>query len=173
MPGSELPYRPNVGIALFNAEGLVFAGRCRGAGPETVRDGHEWQMPQGGIDPGEDLVAAARRELMEETSIVDASVLASTEAWWPYDFPAYDGPWHHLCAFRGQTQRWVAFRFPGRESAINVTDPVGGVQPEFFAWSWMPLRDMPALVTAHKRASYAKVVEAFGRFGAETASPRR
>ena len=159
-----LPYRPNAGIALFNSAGLVFAGRSRGAGPETVRDGYEWQMPQGGIDPGEDLVAAARRELTEETSITDATFLAATDDWWTYDFPSYAGPWHHLCAYRGQTQKWVAFRFTGDEAAINVLDPVGGVRPEFIDWAWLPLSSLPAKVMPHKRGTYERVVEAFGRF---------
>ena len=160
----SLPYRPNSGIALFNAAGLVFAGRSLGDGPETVRDGYEWQMPQGGIDPGEDLVAAARRELLEETSIADARLLAATETWWSYDFPPYDGPWHHLCAFRGQTQKWVAFRFTGDDAAIDVLDPTGGVRPEFFEWAWLPLASLPAKVMPHKRRTYERVVEAFGRF---------
>lgn len=161
-----LPYRPNVGIALFNAAGLVFAGFSHGDGPETVRPGHEWQMPQGGIDPGEDLVAAARRELTEETSIVDAAFLAATDAWWAYDFPPYDGPWHPLCAYRGQTQKWVAFRFTGEESRINVTDPIGGVKPEFIDWAWLPLAELPGRVMPHKRANYERAVEAFGHFAA-------
>lgn len=163
-----LPYRYNAGIALFNAEGLVFAGRSLGAGPETVRDGLEWQMPQGGIDPGENLVMAARRELWEETNIRDATFLAATEAWWPYDFPPYSGPWHHLCAYRGQVQRWVAFRYTGDGSDINVVDPDGGVQPEFFEWGWKPLASLPALVMPHRRANYERVVDAFARFAAVT-----
>ena len=164
MVEATLPYRPNVGIALFNAAGLVFAGASLGDGPETVTPGHEWQMPQGGIDPGEDLIAAARRELMEETSILDAEVLAATDTWWDYDFPPYDGPWHHLCAYRGQTQKWVAFRFIGDEAAINVLDPVGGVRPEFFDWGWRPLAALPSLVMPHKRQTYERVAQAFARF---------
>lgn len=159
-----LPYRPNVGIALFNAAGLVFAGFSLGDGPETVLADYEWQMPQGGIDPGEDLVAAARRELTEETSIVDADVLAATDTWWAYDFPPYEGPWHPLCAYRGQTQKWVAFRFTGEENRINVTDPIGGIRPEFTDWAWLPLAELPERVMPHKRASYERVVKAFGRF---------
>ncbi len=167
MPEIEpLPYRPNVGIALFNAAGLVFAGFSYGDGPETVRPGHEWQMPQGGIDPGEDLVAAARRELAEETSILDAAFLAATDTWWAYEFPPYDGPWHPLCAYRGQTQKWVAFRFTGEDSRINVTDPIGGVKPEFVDWAWLPLAALPTRVMPHRRANYERVVEAFGRFAA-------
>lgn len=164
---SALPYRPCVGITLISPGGGVFIGRRRrDAGPEHVDGPYQWQMPQGGIDPGEDLVAAARRELMEETSILDAEWLASTEDWWPYEFPPYDGPWHHLCAYRGQTQRWVALRFTGDEAAINVTDPIGGVMPEFFDWDWLPLARLPSLVMPHKRASYERVAAAFGRFAA-------
>ena len=160
----NLPYRPNVGIALFNPEGLVFAGRSRGDGPETVRDGLEWQMPQGGIEAGEDLVAAARRELAEETSVGDATFLDATAEWWSYDFPPYDGPWHHLCAYRGQTQRWVAFRFTGSDADIDVLDPVGGVRPEFFAWAWMPLAALADLAMPHKRDNYRRAAQAFERF---------
>lgn len=163
---SALPYRSNVGIALFDARGLVFVGRSRGEGPETTDADHEWQMPQGGIDPGEEIVAAARRELMEETSIVDAEPLAVTDEWWAYDFPPYAGPPHHLCAFKGQIQRWVAFRFTGRQEAIDVLDPVGGVKPEFFAWKWLPLASLPGLVMPHKRGSYERVAAAFARFAA-------
>ena len=161
---NDLPFRPNVGIALFNAAGLVFAGSAVGDGPETVRPGFEWQMPQGGIDPAEDIVAAARRELWEETGIADVSVLAVTEAWWPYRFPPYDGPPHAMDAFSGQTQRWVAFRFEGDESLIDVEHPPHGHMQEFQAWAWMPLASLPARVMPHKRENYERVAAAFGRF---------
>ena len=166
MTSSDLPFRPNVGIALFNDAGLVFAGMALNEGPEAVTAGFEWQMPQGGIDPDEDIEIAARRELQEETGIVDVRFLAATEAWWSYDFPAYDGPPHSMSGFRGQTQRWVAFRYIGDGSAINVTEPVSGLRPEFSAWAWMPLGDLPALVMGHKRPIYLRVVEAFRQFAA-------
>ena len=160
----SLPYRPNVGIALFNAAGLVFAGTAVNAGPEVVVAGHEWQMPQGGIDPDEDVAAAALRELREETGIAAASVLAVTEDWWPYDFPPYGGLAHKLSAFRGQTQRWVALRFEGDEAAIDLAHPPPDCAVEFTAWAWVPLASLPDRVMPHKRANYLKVVEAFGRF---------
>ena len=166
MTEAALPYRPNVGVALFNPAGLVFAGHAVNDGPEVVDAAHPWQMPQGGIDPAEDIAAAARRELWEETGIADASVLAVTEQWWPYDFPAYDGPPHKLSAFRGQTQRWVALRFEGDEAAIDLAHPPPGCVVEFTRWAWMRLGDLPDLVMPHKRASYLKVAEAFGRFAA-------
>lgn len=162
----SLPYRPNVGIALFNAQGLVFAGRSHSAGPEIVLPGLDWQMPQGGIDPDEDIVVAARRELEEETGVTQAELLAVTEEWWSYDFPAYDGPWHKLVPFRGQRQRWVAFRFTGSEEAMDIGKPNGDEPPEFSEWRWRPLAEMPELVVPFKRPVYEKVAQAFAAFAA-------
>ena len=170
MTDTSLPYRPNVGIALFNPQGLVFAGMALNEGPERVEVGFEWQMPQGGIDPDEDIETAARRELMEETGITAVSFLAATETWWDYDFPPYAGPAHSLSGFRGQTQRWVALRFEGRDAEINVEEPASGLRPEFSAWAWMPLATLPEMVMPHKRPSYRKVAEAFTRFAAPAKS---
>ena len=160
----SLPYRPNVGIALFNAEGYVFAGRSHSAGPEIVLPGFDWQMPQGGIDANEDIVAAARRELAEETGVTSAAFLAATQEWWPYDFPAYAGPPHRLSAFRGQRQRWVAFRFTGTEAEFDISQPNGDEPAEFSEWAWLPLAQMPERVVPFKRAVYEKVVGAFAEF---------
>lgn len=164
MTQPPLPYRPNVGIALFNREGLVFAGRSHSAGPEIVLPGHDWQMPQGGIDPDEDIVAAARRELEEETGVTSADLLAVTDEWWEYDFPPYAGPPHKLTAFRGQRQRWAAFRFTGEEAEIDIGKPNGDEPPEFSEWRWRPLHEMPALITPFKRPVYEKVAAAFAAF---------
>ena len=161
-----LPFRPNVGIALFNAAGLVFAGRAVGDGPEAVTPGLEWQMPQGGVDPDEDIVAAAQRELWEETGIAATSVLAVTPDWWPYRFPPYDGPPHAMDAFSGQTQRWVALSFEGDEAAIDVAHPPPGHLQKFQDWAWLPLASLPDRVMPHKRANYERVVVAFSRFAA-------
>ena len=161
---STLPYRPNVGIALFNAQGLVFAGRSHSAGPEIVERGFDWQMPQGGIDPDEDIVAAARRELAEETGVTRAELLAVTPDWWSYDFPHYDGPPHKLAAFRGQRQRWVAFRFTGSENTMDIGKPNGDEPPEFSEWRCRPLADMPSVVVPFKQPVYEKVAQAFAGF---------
>ena len=94
----DKPYRPNVGIALFSPEGRVLIGRrFRDDGPEIVLPGLEWQMPQGGIDPGENPREAVMRELWEETGVADADYLGET-GWMAYDFPPYDGPAAHRLA---------------------------------------------------------------------------
>ncbi|KFG68821.1 RNA pyrophosphohydrolase [Microvirga sp. BSC39] len=162
---TEPLYRPNVGIALFNREGRVLiARRLRDDGPEIVLPGHEWQMPQGGVDQGEDLVAAARRELWEETNVTSASYLAETAVWVAYDFPPYDGPPHRLSPFRGQRQRWVAFRFEGSEAEIEVTQSRGGMEPEFSEWRWEALDRLAVLVVPFKRAVYEHVAREFRAF---------
>jgi len=164
-PPMEPNYRLNVGIALFNASGQVLiARRLWSSGPEIIMPGHEWQMPQGGIDAGEDPLAAAFRELEEETSVTSAVHLGGTDGWIAYDFPPYDGPPHHLSPFRGQRQKWFAMRFTGHESEIDVTLTHGSAVPEFAEWRWQALADVPALVVPFKRAVYERVAEAFAPF---------
>jgi putative (di)nucleoside polyphosphate hydrolase len=166
-PSSDLrPYRFNVGIALFNSQGLVWLGRAISDGPEYVLADYEWQMPQGGIAPDEDLIAAARRELQEETGIVAVTPLGSTETWWHYDFPPKIGapeP-HKLDAFRGQQQRWVALRFTGDEADIRLDGEGLDFKPEFSAWRWASLDEAVACVMPYKKPVYRKMAEAFRRF---------
>jgi putative (di)nucleoside polyphosphate hydrolase len=161
---SALPYRPNVGVALFNRDGLVLIGQSMSAGPEIVYPGLEWQMPQGGVEAGEDIAEAARRELFEETNVRSASLLAVTDEAWRYDFPPYEGPPHKLDRFRGQEQRWAAFRFEGEDSEIDVVNPGGAERAEFLAWRWEKLAALPDLVVPYKRPVYEQVVRAFARF---------
>lgn len=167
------PFRRNIGIALFNPAGLVLAGRAISSGPEVVAPPHEWQMPQGGLDQDKDIVAAARRELYEETNVRSVSLLAVTETWWSYDFPPYHGPAHKLSPYRGQEQRWVAFRFDGDEREIDVLHPGGGEPPEFTAWDWFPFGELMHLVMPYKRAVYAQVHDAFRAFAATSRYPVR
>ena len=115
---------------------MLIARRLRDDGPEILLPSCEWQMPQGGIDQDENAYAAARRELWEETAVVKADYLGKTRSWMSYDFPPYDGPWHRLCAFRGQRQRWYAFRFMGHDDEIDVSRGEGGADPEFSVWRW-------------------------------------
>lgn len=163
-------YRPNVGIALFNRDGRVLiAKRLADSGPEIVLPGYEWQMPQGGIDEGEDLILAARRELWEETGVANVEYLTQTAEWATYDFPPYDGPPHRLTPFRGQRQKWVAFRFAGEESEIDVSSTRNGAEPEFSEWRWEYLDRVPRLVVFFRRPVYERIAREFRAFGAVTA----
>lgn len=158
------PYRPNVGIVLFNKAGKVLIARRIGDdGPEVIYPGLEWQMPQGGIDPGEEPAAAARRELHEETGVTDAAIIAEMPVWLTYDFPAYAGPPHWLAEFHGQKQRWFAMRLEGPEAQIDLS-PHNGEAPEFDAWRWDDLERVVDLVVPYKRKIYAEVARAFGQF---------
>ncbi|MEO5808163.1 MAG: RNA pyrophosphohydrolase [Devosia sp.] len=160
-----LPYRDCVGIAVFNSQGNVFIGRRKPAddGSDTSEVAAPWQMPQGGIDKGEDPLKAALRELHEETSITAVSLLAEAPEWIYYDLPddmlgiALKGK------YRGQRQRWFAFAFTGKDSEIDVLHPGGGKHPaEFDAWRWEQLHRTPAVIVPFKRDAYDKVVAAFG-----------
>ena len=164
------PYRPNVGIALFNADGLVLIGRrFRDDGPEIILPGLEWQMPQGGVDPGEDLRAAAFRELWEETSVRSADYLGETD-WLTYEFPHFDGPSHRLAKFRGQRQKWFALRFTGTETEIDPLTPRNGQPAEFDAWRWERLDRVADLVVPFRREVYRAAAQHFARFASRSAS---
>jgi len=163
---SSMPYRPCAGVTLFNKEGLVFIGRRR---PRKGAEGTdlEWQMPQGGIDEGEDPCDAAVRELHEETNVRSAQLLAEAPDWYAYDLPAeYVGRgWTNR--FRGQTQKWFAFRFTGLESEIDILEPAQGRHPaEFDSWRWEKLENLPALIVPFKRPVYEKIVAAFRHLAA-------
>lgn len=156
-------YRPNVGVALFNASGQVFLGkRVRTRGP------YNWQLPQGGIDDGEDALAAAFRELHEETGVKPhhAEFLGAVDRWLAYDFPAELRGRRRPDQSRtwaGQKQRWFALRFTGTENDINLA--ADAVQ-EFDAWRWEELDRVPALVIPWKRPVYNAMVSEFRAFAA-------
>ncbi len=158
-----LPYRPCVGIVVFNRDGLAFIGR-RIDGPEHVDLTHAWQMPQGGIDAGEEPWPAALRELHEETNIRSVERLGEIAEWLNYDIPAdlIGQAWNGR--YRGQTQKWFAVRFNGAESEIDIAHPSGAHQAEFSAWRWEPLQNIPELVVPFKRPVYERVVAEFEKF---------
>jgi putative (di)nucleoside polyphosphate hydrolase len=155
-------YRPCVGLALFNRAGLVFIGRRANRNQrEHVAPGHEWQMPQGGIDAGEQPIEAAYRELREETNVTSVSLLAEAPDWLSYDLPREIGKEAWRGKYRGQSQKWFAFRFDGDDSEIDILDPGGGHKPEFDAWRWVELAQTPDLVIPFKREVYREVARLF------------
>jgi putative (di)nucleoside polyphosphate hydrolase len=167
-PYESLPYRPCAGIAVFNREGRVFVGR-RLEGPEHTDAIHSWQLPQGGIDPGEDTYRAALRELHEETSIRSVQKLGEVPQWLTYDIPRVIAGHAWRGKYRGQTQKWFALRFTGEDNEINIVEPGGGGhKPEFTAWRWERLEKTPDLVVPFKRPVYERMVREFVQFAKPT-----
>ncbi len=165
----DLPYRPCVGLVVLNHQGLVWTGRRIVIEKGELSNTQEhWQLPQGGIDKGEDPLTAARRELMEETGIHSVSLLAEASDWINYDLPpdlmgiALKGK------YRGQTQRWFAFRFEGDEREIAINPPPGGHEAEFDQWKWLPLHALPDLIVPFKRHVYEAVVAEFSHLADES-----
>jgi len=150
-------YRPNVGVVLFNRDGRVWLGRRTG-----TPDPWNWQFPQGGVDKGEDLESAARRELFEETGLRSVDLLGRTEGWIVYDFPpeVLNGAMKKRGNI-GQKQVWFAFRFTGTDDEVDLQ--AHGEQ-EFDAWRWADLSEAPGLIVPFKRAVYDQVCTEFGRF---------
>ena len=158
----DLPYRPCVGIMVLNRQGLVWAGRRIPIG-NSEYDGSPnlWQMPQGGIDPGEDPLPAALRELHEETGMTSVTLLRQASRWINYDLPPELIGIGLRGQYRGQTQCWFAFRFEGDEREIAIDPPPGGHVAEFDAWAWKPMAELPGLIVSFKRSVYEAVVAEF------------
>lgn len=156
----DLPYRPCVGMMVLNRDGRAFVGR-RSNGPEHVDATHAWQMPQGGVDEGEDPYPAALRELYEETSIRSVEKIGEIPEWLHYDIPREIVGQAWKGKYRGQKQKWYAFRFTGDEREIDIVNPGGGHDPEFVEWRWEKIENLPGLIIPFKRGVYERVVEAF------------
>jgi len=147
---------------VLNADGRVWMGR-RIPDVDSEYDGSPklWQMPQGGIDEGEDAETAARRELYEETGMRSVRLLGEVPGWITYDLPLEIVGIGLKGKYRGQKQKWFAYRLEGPESEIAINPPPGGHEAEFDAWAWMSMTDLPDLVVPFKRAVYEAVVAAF------------
>lgn len=164
MPKYEsLPYRPCVGVMVINRAGRVFIGR-RANGPEHVDATHAWQMPQGGVDKGEDTYKAALRELREETHIRSVEKLAEVPEWLSYDIPREIVGQAWKGKYRGQTQKWYALRFTGDDGEIDIAHPASGHKPEFLEWRWERMEALPGLIIPFKRPVYERVVKEFSKF---------
>lgn len=152
-PIEHLPYRPCVGLLILNRQGHVFAGQRLDSSMDA------WQMPQGGIDPGETPREAALRELTEETGIAPESVeiLRESVHWHPYDLPRHLVPKLWGGRYRGQAQRWFAMRYDGDDDGIDIESH----EPEFSQWTWMPPGQLIDRIVPFKRDTYGAVLEEF------------
>ena len=154
---STLPYRRCVGGMILNREGLVWVGHRFDSPSDNEGRGTWWQMPQGGIDRGEDPADAVLREVREETGMRSLAVIAELPGWHDYDLPlALKGKlWGGK--YRGQTQKWFALRFTGPDSEVEIS-PQDGPRPEFDEWRWAPAAELLGLVVPFKRHVYAAVL---------------
>ena len=149
----KLPYRENVGIMLVNYQNMVFVGQRR--------DNHQdaWQMPQGGIDPGENAEDAAFRELKEETGVIKdfAQIEAVSKDWITYDLPVELIPSLWQGRYRGQKQKWFLMRFCGSDEQVNIATS----NPEFATWKWLAISELEKNIVDFKKAVYRKVIKEF------------
>ncbi|MEP2028493.1 MAG: RNA pyrophosphohydrolase [Paracoccaceae bacterium] len=153
---AKLPFRPCVGVMLRNAEGNVFVGQRRD------RDTDAWQMPQGGVDKGEQPQDAALRELWEETGITSdlVTIEAESEGWLPYDLPHDLVPRIWKGRYRGQEQKWFLMRFHGKDAQVDIATE----HPEFSAWQWLAPAALVANIVPFKRDVYAQVLKEFAPY---------
>ncbi len=159
LPAEHLPFRPSVGIMLINDAGRVWVGQ---RSPRWLaRDEPPiWQMPQGGLNPQESPVAAAIRELEEETGVTNARVIGEVADWLTYELPAHLMGIALKGRFRGQRQRWFAMRFTGLDREIDISG-CRGQKPEFDAWKWVDMEMLPEIIVPFKRETYRTVVREF------------
>ena len=153
-PYEQRPYRPCVGIFLLNNDGLVFAGRRIDSRAEA------WQMPQGGIDAGESPLQACMREMREEIGTNTAELVSQHDDWLYYDIPLplADRLWQGQ--YRGQKQKWMALRFTGDDSDINIATE----EPEFCEWKWLSPHDLVDLAVPFKRDVYQNLLATFAPY---------
>jgi putative (di)nucleoside polyphosphate hydrolase len=155
---ASLTYRPCVGVMLINRDGRVLVAR------RIDTPGDAWQMPQGGIDEGETPLAAAWREMREEIGTDKADLLGESRDWLRYDLPAELAGKVWGGRYRGQEQKWFAFRFTGEDGDIRLDHHDA---PEFSEWRWADLAELPRLIVPFKRDLYAQLAEEFAPLAEE------
>ena len=154
MKQNELPLRLGVGIIVLNKENKVFVGKRRD------NPTNKWQMPQGGVDRGENLVNAMKRELKEETSIISIEILKELEGWTEYELPDYLLGKIWRGKYRGQKQKWFIVRFLGRDEEINLKT----THPEFIEWQWLDIENLPSVIVHFKKKVYEKLLPVIKSF---------
>ena len=145
----KLPFRIGVGIIVLNKKNQVFVGKRKD------NPGNNWQMPQGGIDEGEDFISAMKRELMEETSIKNIKILKELEHLYQYDLPKNLVGIIWKGKFRGQKQKWFITRFLGKDTEINLKTK----HPEFIEWKWIEPEKLPEVIVYFKKEIYLSLVK--------------
>ncbi len=148
MKQNELPLRLGVGIIVLNKENKVFVGKRRD------NPTNKWQMPQGGVDHGENLVNAMKRELKEETSIRSIEILRELEGWTEYELPDYLLGKIWRGKYRGQKQKWFIVKFLGKDEEINLKT----THPEFIEWQWLDIENLPSVIVHFKKKVYEKLL---------------
>ena len=154
MKQNELPLRLGVGIIVLNKENKVFVGKRRD------NPTNKWQMPQGGVDHGENLVNAMKRELKEETSIRSIEILKELEGWTKYELPDYLLGKIWRGKYRGQKQKWFIVRFLGKDEEINLKT----THPEFIEWQWLDIENLPSVIVHFKKKVYEKLLPVIKSF---------
>ena len=154
MKQNELPLRLGVGIIVLNKENKVFVGKRR---DNPI---NKWQMPQGGVDRGENLVNAMKRELKEETSIKSIEILKELEGWTEYELPDYLLGKIWRGKYRGQKQKWFIVRFLGKDEEINLKT----AHPEFIEWQWLDIENLPSVIVHFKKKVYEKLLPVIKSF---------
>ena len=154
MKQNELPLRLGVGIIVLNKENKVFVGKRR---DNPI---NKWQMPQGGVDRGENLINAMKRELKEETSIRSIEILKELEGWTKYELPDYLLGKIWRGKYRGQKQKWFIVRFLGKDEEINLKT----THPEFIEWQWLDIENLPSVIVHFKKKVYEKLLPVIKSF---------
>lgn len=147
----RLPYRPSVGLMIINNKFEVFVGKRLDSKTEA------WQMPQGGIDDGETPRVSALREMKEEIGTNNAEIIAETKQWYHYDLPFYliSKLWNGR--YRGQRQKWFLLKYLGADEDITIDNE----HPEFIAWKWVKMEELPQIIVPFKKSLYISVIEEF------------